>query len=63
MKKTILLFLCLLPVAMHAQDTAQAIVDRYLSLLNYEDLPKDSLLVIATESTPSTCCAITRPAA
>lgn len=51
MKKTILLFLCLLPVAMHAQDTAQAIVDRYLRLLNYEDLPKDSLLVIGTEIT------------
>lgn len=48
MKKKLLLLLGLLPLTVQAQDTAEAVVDRYVSLLNYDALPKDSMLVMET---------------
>lgn len=53
MKKTLLLCLLALPFALHAQDTAEMVVNRYLQLLNYEALPKDSMLVMETTITYS----------
>ena len=43
-----LLLLVLLPLTAQAQDTAEAIVARYLRLLNIEGLPADSMLVMTT---------------
>lgn len=48
MKKTFLILALLLPLAAAAQDSAEAVVQRYLKLLNYEALPADSLLVMET---------------
>ena len=49
MKKLVFL-LALLPLGLWAQekDSAEAIVGRYLKLLNYEGLPQDSMLVMET---------------
>lgn len=47
-RKLLTLIMLLLPLGAAAQDTAAAIVDRYLRLLNYEALPKDSTLVVET---------------
>lgn len=47
---TALLLTALLPRAA-AQDTAEAVVERYLRLLNYEALPQDSMLVLETTIT------------
>ena len=50
MRKLALLLFALLPVGLYAQekDSAQAIVERYLNMLNYEALPQDSTLVLET---------------
>ena len=50
MKRLLLLFI-LLPLALQAQDSAEVIVNRYLHLLNYEELPQDSTLVLETTIT------------
>ena len=50
MKRLLLLF-ALLPLALQAQDSAEVIVNRYLHLLNYEELPQDSTLVLETTIT------------
>lgn len=41
----------LLPLGLRAQDTAEAIVQQYLRMLNYEALPNDSLLILETTIT------------
>ncbi|MBR4738636.1 MAG: hypothetical protein IK058_01390 [Bacteroidales bacterium] len=46
--KRLLLLLALLPLGLHAQDSAEAVVGRYLRLLNYEEMPQDSMLVMET---------------
>ena len=53
MKRIALIIALLLPLALHAKSdsTAAAIVDRYLSLLNVDALPHDSMLVITTTVT------------
>lgn len=57
MKRTLLIALMLLPLALQAQnhqyipDTAALVVDRYLGMLNHEQLPADSMLVIETDIT------------
>lgn len=51
MKKTTLLLLATLllaPAAKAQTDTAAAIVDRYLTMLNYTSLPADSMLTLET---------------
>lgn len=48
MRKTLLMLALLLPMAVTAQDSAEAVVGRYLRMLNYEALPTDSLLVVET---------------
>ena len=52
-KTTLLLLLALLATGLQAQapDSAEAIVGRYLKLLNYEGLPKDSTLMLETTVT------------
>ncbi|MBP5527521.1 MAG: hypothetical protein J6X79_03595 [Bacteroidales bacterium] len=47
MKRLLLLF-ALLPLTLQAQDSAEVIVNRYLRMLNYEELPQDSTLVMET---------------
>lgn len=49
--KRLLLLLALLPLGLQAQDSAEAVVGRYLQMLNYEALPKDSTLVLETTIT------------
>ncbi len=51
MKGKIALLLLLIPMWIQAQDSAQMVVNRYLELLNYEALPKDSMLVMETTIT------------
>ena len=51
MKKTLMMLALLLPMAAAAQDSAEAVVGRYLRMLNYEALPMDSLLVMETTIT------------
>ena len=46
--KKLLFILALLPLGLQAQDTAEAVVGRYLRLLNSEALPADSMLVVET---------------
>jgi hypothetical protein len=50
MKKRLLIpfIILLFPPVAGAQDTAEAIVGRYLRMLNYQALPKDSTLVVET---------------
>lgn len=54
MRKTLLLLAVVLPVALRAQnttnDTAMRIIDRYVTMLNYDGLP-DSTLVMETTIT------------
>ena len=47
MKRLLLLF-ALLPLTLQAQDSAEVVVNRYLRMLNYEELPQDSTLVMET---------------
>lgn len=49
--KRLLSLLLLLPLGLQAQDSAEAVVGRYLQMLNYEALPKDSTLVLETTIT------------
>lgn len=46
--KRLLLLLALLPLGLQAQDSAEVVVGRYLKLLCYDSLPKDSTLVMET---------------
>lgn len=54
MKKILVLLVFAFPMALAAQDnqpredTAAMIIDRYMSILNYDALPHDSLLVLET---------------
>ena len=52
MKKRLLTLLLLLPACLWAQkastDTAEMLVQRYIRMLNYDALPKDSMLVMET---------------
>lgn len=48
MIKRIFILLAFLPLAAAAQDSAEAVVGRYLRLLNIEALPADSMLVVST---------------
>lgn len=50
-KRLIALMLTLLPLAAGAQDTAVAIVERYLQMINSDGLRPDSTLVVETEIT------------
>lgn len=51
MKRLIALLIMASPLWVAAQDTAEAVVDRYLALLNYAALPDDSTLVMETTVT------------
>lgn len=44
--------MALLPFLLHGQvaDTAEAVVERYLRLMNYEALPKDQILKVTTKT-------------
>lgn len=48
--KRLLLLLTLLPVGLAAQetDTAHMLIERYVTMLNYDALPQDSMLVMET---------------
>ena len=51
--KRLALILALLPLGLQAQtaDSAEAVVERYLTLMNYDALPQDSMLVLETTVT------------
>ena len=51
--KRLIFLIALLPLGLWAQerDSAEVIVERYLKMLNYEAIPKDSMLVLESTVT------------